>query len=74
MTIANREQANQEIARLVSEAYAALEEASAIAIRWETEFSFSPSYGMGGTYYGYPDTGGWNDRTEPGWVSSSNEC
>ena len=73
MVIANQEQANAEIDRLIKEAYAALSAAEEIADRWKLEFSFGPAYGMGGTYYGDPeDRDSWNP--EQGWVSSSADC
>lgn len=46
------EQASKEISRLVSEAYAAIAQAEAIADAHELNFDFDLAYGMGGTYIG----------------------
>lgn len=70
----SKQQATQEIAHLVKSAYDNLALAQALADEHKLEFSFSPAYGMGGTYYGYPSEDKWDYRDEPGWQSSSSTC
>lgn len=69
-----REEANQEISRQVAAAYAALELAEALATAHKLDFSFNPSYGMGGHFYGDVEDLKYYYRSEPGWVSSSQDC
>ena len=75
----DRKEATAEIARKVEEAYKALGEASKLADEFGLSFSFGPSYGMGGTYYGQtkPEDAhdGWeSSSSEEGWISSSSQC
>lgn len=58
-----RETALKNMANFVAQAKVNLEAAQAIADEWGVDFSFSPAYGMGGTYYG-----------NSGWNSSSQNC
>lgn len=67
----SREDAEKLMHEKVSEAYAALAEAEALADAHKLSFSFSPCYGMGGRYYGDPED--YNDECD-GWYPSSQSC
>lgn len=56
----------------VSEAYAALSVAQAIADAHKLAFHFSPAYGMGGWYSGDPNDRG--EYSDDGWMPSSQSC
>lgn len=62
------EDARKLIDEKVSEAYAALSEAQAIADAHKLAFRFSPAYGMGGWYEGE------RDGADDGWMPSSQSC
>lgn len=55
-------EANAQIAKLVAEAYAALETAEAVADKYNLVFDFDPAYGMGGYYDGAD--GEWNPSSQ----------
>lgn len=66
-----------QIDAFVEEAYRALKKAEDLAIEHKTSFSFSPAYGMGGSFEGYveeDETDEWGDAKEPGWCPSSQSC
>lgn len=72
-----------EASKLISEktaaAYAAINEAEAIADEYGVDFSFSVSYGMGGYYSPKPKNDDYNDSScygedSYGWNSSSAYC
>ena len=63
-------EASEKISECVSEAYAALERAEAIADEFNVGFSFSPFYGGGG-YYNPEET---SEYSEDHWHSSSHSC
>lgn len=76
----DKEKAQQEIQRLVAEAYASLDKAEALCDEYALSFSFAMGYLGGGEYVG---TGarrlGWDGETEEimekgRWVSSSENC
>lgn len=74
-----KRRASAQVSGLVQEAYNKLHEAEKIANEYGIVFSFSPAYGMGGTYYpprndDYNDSDDWYDSDEQGWVSSSEQC
>lgn len=58
------EEANEEINRLTSIAYAALNAATEIATKFDLYVNFDLAYGMGGSF----------DPDEGEWVSSSANC
>lgn len=73
-----KKRAAEQVSELVQEAYNKLNEAQKIAKEYGIVFSFSPAYGMGGTYYpprddDYNDSDEWYGSDE-GWVSSSADC
>lgn len=53
-----------------NEAYAAIERAKALALKYDLSFEFSVEYGMGGTYNEYQRGGGRSGA----WDSSSSMC
>ena len=63
-------EASKKISECVSEAYAALERAEAIADEFSVGFSFSPAYGMGGYY----DPEQISEYSEEHWHASSHNC
>ncbi len=68
----NLERAKQALEEARSLAYAALQQAQAIAEFHKLGFNFSPAYGMGGWFEGNPE-----DRypdNEDGWCPSSQSC
>lgn len=68
-------EAQEEIKNLVDSAYASIKLAEALAQEHKLDFDFSVAYGMGGTYYGDASKiDSWHGRSQPGWVSSSEEC
>jgi len=64
------QEAVAEIANLTEAAYEAIRKAEALADEYGVDFSFSVSYGMGGSYIS-KKTPEWD---EEGWVSSSQNC
>lgn len=66
------EDARKLIDEKVSEAYAALSEAQAIADAHKLGFHFSPAYGMGGWYSGDSEERG--EYSDDGWAPSSQSC
>lgn len=75
------EAAKAELKPKVDAAYAALNEATAVADKYGLEFTFEPTYGMGGSYIGR----GSSEETESddaycwredswGWYASSQSC
>jgi hypothetical protein len=66
----SKEDAEKLMHEKVSEAYAALAEAEALADTFKLWFNFEPAYGMGGTYEG----GRKNPDTDDGWYPSSQSC
>lgn len=73
----SREQAAKELNRLVEAAEEALSAAEAFASKHELEFRFSPSYGMGGTYYGKfndAERSYYGRTSDCGWIASSETC
>jgi hypothetical protein len=66
-----KEKAVAKIAELVQQAYDALNEAESVADEHKLDFSFSPAYGMGGTYYPAGHEYKW---VEEGWNPSSQSC
>lgn len=69
--------AYQRMEIFVDQAYDMIKKAQDIADEYGLEFSFKPSYGMGGTYYGKGSEGYYDNdplREEGEWVSSSQSC
>jgi hypothetical protein len=64
MTTDKKQNAKQEIDRLVKEAYAAINLAEEIAKEHNVSFGFDLAYGMGGVY----------EPEEGGWCPSSQSC
>lgn len=75
------EAAKTELKAKVDAAYAALNEATSVADKYGLEFTFEPTYGMGGSYTGQgsseepecEDTYDWEDNSW-GWYASSQSC
>lgn len=68
---------NKKLKELVSTAEAALAEAELFAIKHGLEFSFSPAYGMGGTFYGSMEDSNksyYGIDNDHGWIASSQTC
>ena len=66
----SKEDAEKLMHEKVSEAYAALAEAEALADVHKLMFNFEPAYGMGGCYAG----GRLNPDTDDYWYPSSLSC
>jgi hypothetical protein len=66
-----KEEAVARIAVLVVAAEKNIREAEVLADEHGLDFSFSPAYGMGGTYYGEGHKYEW---VEHGWNPSSMSC
>lgn len=62
--VLTEQEAAQRMLQFVSEAYAALAEAERIADKFNLDFRFDATYGMGGTYCG----------EEGQWYPSSQSC
>lgn len=75
----NKQEANEKISRLISEAEGLITEAELIADEFELGFDWGLAYGMGGYYTGVPegaDPNKTNSWGEPlyGWQASSQSC
>lgn len=71
-TEAEVREAQSQISKHVSAAYAELDKAKALADKYKLDFHFSPAYGMGGYYNGDPDER--SEYSEDGWRPSSQSC
>lgn len=60
----NENEAREEINKLISKAYDAINRAEELANKFNITFDFDVAYGMGGSY----------DPVEGEWVSSSENC
>lgn len=63
-----------ELSRLVRAAEEALKAATDFADEHKLYFSWSPAYGMGGSYIGDPEERWNSDYSDDGWHSSSMGC
>lgn len=59
----------EEINKKLDQISTLFDECEQLAIKFNLEFTFNHTYGMGGTYYGYD-----NENGEYGWVASSHTC